>query len=75
MNQCDLHTESGETVCITCGTGIAYRHVPFFPLAEDGSKGVRLQCNECSDKTRGEGQIATLQASAGAEKETRRSKK
>jgi DNA-directed RNA polymerase subunit RPC12/RpoP len=62
INECDLHGETGSTACITCGVGIEYKHIPFFPLAEDGSKNIQLQCPDCSERTRGKGQITTAAA-------------
>jgi hypothetical protein len=57
MEDCDKHGESGSTVCISCGAGIEYQHIPYRPLAPDGSKGIALQCENCMSAMMGKGSV------------------
>jgi hypothetical protein len=73
--ECGLHTESGETVCISCGRGIAYKHLPFRPLAPDGSKNIQLQCEDCMSAAMGSFKEAKAAMKDDEDDNKRRSKK
>lgn len=47
------HTETGNTLCITCGQRIHFTDLPFHPLDVRGSKNIQLRCEECDQKTTG----------------------
>lgn len=48
------HTESGETLCIKCGTKIFFEGLPYHPIDErTASKNISLRCDECEGKTVG----------------------
>lgn len=44
------HTESGTTVCVSCGDPMIFINHPFFPIDAKGSKNVSLRCEECNEK-------------------------
>lgn len=46
------HFEEGNTVCIGCGERIEFTGLPYVPFKPDGSKGIMLQCDDCSQATR-----------------------
>lgn len=49
-----VHTESGETRCITCGDKVFFEGLPFHPIDEKtGSKNIALRCEDCDNKTMG----------------------
>ncbi len=48
------HTDQGETACYTCGTKIIFTNLPWHKLAADGSKNIKLQCEECEAQTKGQ---------------------
>lgn len=43
-------TEEGVAICQGCGDYIQFSGLPFHPLAKDGSKNIRLTCDECGNK-------------------------
>ena len=49
------HFEEGNTCCISCGERIEFSGLPFVPFKPDGSKGIQLQCDECSSAIKGKG--------------------
>lgn len=49
----DEHTEEGTTRCTRCGATIEFHNLPYQPIKDDGSKGIALQCPDCSEKTQG----------------------
>ena len=51
------HTEEGTTACTRCGAIVEFHNLPFHPLQADGSKGIALQCPDCSEKTHGSATI------------------
>lgn len=53
-------TEEGYTACISCGVRIEYTDLPFHPLEDDGSKGIALRCDDCSQKLIGNVKITKV---------------
>lgn len=47
------HSEEGTTACTRCGAIIEFSGLPYQPIKDDGSKGIALQCPDCSEKTHG----------------------
>ena len=47
------HSEEGTTACTRCGAIIEFSGLPYHPIKDDGSKGIALQCPDCSEKTHG----------------------
>lgn len=49
------HTESGETLCVQCGTKILFEGLPYHPIDErTGSKNISLRCEDCDNKSMGQ---------------------
>jgi DNA-directed RNA polymerase subunit RPC12/RpoP len=49
-----IHTESGETLCTSCGTKIFFEKLPYHPIdINTGSKNISLRCEDCEDKMMG----------------------
>ena len=44
------HTEMGVAICQGCGEYIEFSGLPFHPLGPDGSKNIRLTCDDCGTK-------------------------
>lgn len=42
------HFEMGSTACISCGEQIQFEGLPYVRFKPDGSKGIQLQCEDCS---------------------------
>ena len=51
------HSEEGTTACTRCGAIIEFSGLPYQPIKDDGSKGIALQCPDCSEKTHGSATI------------------
>lgn len=48
------HTESGTTICVDCGTPLAFSGLPFHKINPvSGSKDISLKCEECEARTVG----------------------
>lgn len=47
------HTESGTTVCRSCGVAIAFTNLPFHKLDNAGSKNISLKCPDCEAQSTG----------------------
>lgn len=49
-----IHTESGETLCVSCGDKVYFEDLPYQPIDErTGSKNISLRCEECDNKAVG----------------------
>ena len=63
----DAHTESGETLCVSCGEKVLFEDLPYHPIDErTGSKNISLRCEECENKT--VGTVKRTTAKKGAKK-------
>ena len=60
----DEHTEEGTTACTRCGAVIEFHNLPFQPIKDDGSKGIALQCPDCSQKSQGSATITKKEVKA-----------
>jgi hypothetical protein len=47
------HTESGTTVCRSCGVAIEFSELPFHKLDVAGSKNISLTCPKCEQQAEG----------------------
>ena len=59
------HTEEGSTACTGCGATIEFHNLPFQPIKGDGSKGIALQCPDCSEKTQQASSAVTITKKSG----------
>jgi hypothetical protein len=56
-DHCDgdpMHTEQGETLCVSCGDKVYFEDLPYHRINEKtGSKDISLKCEECDNKSVG----------------------